>query len=200
MPRPKLHDEALRARLLEQAGLTLSTQGLAAVSLRRLAADAGTSTTAVYSLFGGKPALLKALLDEAFRRLGAHLARVAPTADPLQDVVALGLAHRDAALADPHLYDVMFGTAAAGLPLDDTSAEAAASTFEPLRQAVDRAAAAGLLAPQADPATVTLAVWAVVHGLTSSQLRDLGPVTAGDPKVVFETVLRTSVAGWSAGG
>ena len=55
VPRPKVHDAALRARLLECAGATLSTRGLAALSLRTLAADVGTSTTAVYALFGGKP-------------------------------------------------------------------------------------------------------------------------------------------------
>lgn len=199
MPRPKVHDEALRARLLEQAGQTLSTQGLAALSLRRLAADTATSTTAVYSLFGGKPALLRAVLDEAFRRLGAHLHRVGPTPDPLEDVVTLGLAYRDSALADPHLYDVMFGGLAVGAPVGAASAEAAAEAFEPLRRVVDRAADAGLLRSGADPATVTLAVWSVVHGLITTQLRDTGPPTTGDPKVVFETVLRASVAGWAAG-
>jgi AcrR family transcriptional regulator len=198
MPRPKVHDEALRARLLEQAGQTLSTQGLAALSLRKLAADAGTSTTAVYSLFGGKPALLKALVDESFRRLGAHLARVTPTADPVADVVALGLAYRDSALGDPHLYEVMFGGMPAGL-LDDGSGAAAAATFEPLRRAVERVGASGGLRPGADPATVTLALWATLHGLVSMELREIGPPSPGDPKVVFEVVLRAAVDTWCTG-
>ena len=34
VPRPKVHDAALRLRLLECAGATLSTRGLAALSLR----------------------------------------------------------------------------------------------------------------------------------------------------------------------
>ena len=58
MPRPKTHDDALRRRLLERAGELLSTEGPGAVSLRKIATDVNTSTTAVYSLFGGKPALL----------------------------------------------------------------------------------------------------------------------------------------------
>ncbi|AEA27424.1 MULTISPECIES: TetR/AcrR family transcriptional regulator [Pseudonocardia] len=194
MPRPKVHDEALRARLLEQAGQTLSTQGLGALSLRRLAADAETSTTAVYSLFGGKPALLSALVDEAFRRLAMHLERVRTTDDPCEDLVSLGLAYRESALADPHLYDVMFG-AAAGSP-DDTDPAAARPAFVPLRRAADRAAVAGRLRPGAGPETVTLAVWAVLHGLTSAELRGVGPGCADDVKVVFETVLRATVAAW----
>ncbi|ODU02618.1 MAG: hypothetical protein ABS81_17100 [Pseudonocardia sp. SCN 72-86] len=190
MPRPKVHDEALRARLLEQAGETLSTQGLDALSLRKLAADADTSTTAVYSLFGGKPALLAALVDEAFRRLAAHLERVRTTDDPVDDLVALGLAYRDSALADPHLYDVMFG----GLAREGDPPFA--SAFAPLRRAADRAAADGRLRAGVEPETVTLAVWATLHGLTAAELRGVGPGCADDVKVVFETVLRATVAGW----
>jgi AcrR family transcriptional regulator len=195
MPRPKVHDESLRARLLEQAGQTLSTQGLAALSLRRLAADAGTSTTAVYSLFGGKPALLTALFDEAFRRLGEHLGRVTVTDDPLADLVTLGLAYRDSAIADPHFYDVMFGGPTGGRP-DGAPATAAAATFEPLHRFVARAVDRGALRADADPATVALALWATLHGLTSLQLHGINPPADDDPKVVFETVVRACVDGW----
>ena len=72
MARPKVHDEALRGRLLERARAVLSADGPAALSLRTLARDCETSTTAVYSLFGGKPGLLTALFDDAFRSLGAQ--------------------------------------------------------------------------------------------------------------------------------
>ena len=82
MPRTKVHDAALRTRLLECAGATLSTGGLAALSLRALAADVGTSTTAVYALFGGKPGLLEALHAEAFSRLGARLDATPAAQDP----------------------------------------------------------------------------------------------------------------------
>ncbi|WP_214367505.1 TetR/AcrR family transcriptional regulator [Pseudonocardia sp. H11422] len=198
MPRPKVHDESLRIRLLEAAGQTLSTQGLAALSLRRLAADVGTSTTAVYSLFGGKPGLLKALFDEAFRRLGMHLATVSPSDDPIEDLVALGLAYRDSALADPHFYDVMFTGSKADLPLDEQSMAAAAETFQPLVRLVERAIAAQALRPDADPAAVSMSLWAMVHGLVSLQLRNFLPPGAGDPKVVFEAAVRANVDGWRA--
>ena len=47
MARPKVHDEVLRGRLLDRARTLLSTDGPAALSLRTLARDCGTSTTAV---------------------------------------------------------------------------------------------------------------------------------------------------------
>jgi AcrR family transcriptional regulator len=197
VPRPKVHDDALGVRLLECAGHTLSRQGLAALSLRTLAAQVGTSTTAVYALFGGKPGLLKALFDEAFRRLGAHLAAVTTTDDPLEDLVRLGLAYRDSALADPHFYDVMFSGVLGDLPLDDASRAAAEATFTPLVRIVERATANGSLHTDVDPRTVSLALWALVHGLVSLNLRHLAP-GAADPMAIFETALRAAVQGWRA--
>lgn len=102
MPRPRTHDDALRARLLDRAATLVSEHGTDALGLRGLAADVGTSTTAVYSLFGGKPELVRELGDLAERRFTEHL-RGADGADP----VALGMAYRRAALADPHLYAIM---------------------------------------------------------------------------------------------
>jgi AcrR family transcriptional regulator len=189
--RPKVHDEALRVRLLEHAGATLSTRGLAALSLRTLAAEVGTSTTAVYALFGGKPGLLEALHAEAFARLAAHLDAAVTGADPLEDLVALGRAYRESALADPHFYDVMFGGT---LPPGERWRAAAAPIFRPVVRLVERAVDGGALRPGADPATISLALWATVHGLVSLHLRGLQP--AGAPEQVFEVALRAAVAGW----
>jgi len=108
MARPRTHDEALRLKLLDRAGELIAADGPKALSLRKLAADAGTSTTAVYSLFGSKPDLVNALYTEGFRRFGARMAGTALTGDPVEDLVALGSAYRASALADPNLYGIMF--------------------------------------------------------------------------------------------
>jgi AcrR family transcriptional regulator len=193
VPRPKVHDSALRLRLLEHAGETLSTGGLGALSLRTLAAAVGTSTTAVYALFGGKPGLLEALHAEAFSRLGARLHAVPVGADPVADLVALGRAYRDAALDDPHLYEVMFGGA---LPAGEQWWASAAAAFRPVVALVERAVDTGALRPGTDPATVSLALWATVHGLVSLHLRGLHPADAPAPDEVFDQALRAAVAGW----
>jgi AcrR family transcriptional regulator len=195
VPRPKVHDAALRLRLLECAGATLSTRGLAALSLRTLAADVGTSTTAVYALFGGKPGLLAALHAEAFARLSARLNAVPLGADPVEDLVALGRAYRDAALAEPHFYEVMFGGA---LPADERCWVVAAPTLRPVADVVQRAATGGVLRPDLDPATVSLALWATVHGLVSLHLRGLHPADTPAPATVVDAALRAVVAGWLA--
>jgi AcrR family transcriptional regulator len=193
VPRPKVHDAALRLRLLECAGTTLSTGGLAALSLRTLAAAVGTSTTAVYALFGGKPGLLEALNAEAFSRLGARLGAVPVGADPVEDLIALGRAYRDAALADPHFYDVMFGGA---LPPGEQWWAVAAPAFRPVVELVERAVAGGALRQGTQAATVSFALWATVHGLVSLHLRGLHPADAPTPDEVFDLALRAAVAGW----
>ncbi len=195
VPRPKVHDAALRLRLLECAGATLSTGGLGALSLRTLAAAVGTSTTAVYALFGGKPGLLEALHAEAFSRLAARLAAVPVGADPLEDLVALGRAYRDAALAEPHFYDVMFGVPQ---PAGERWWAVAAPAFRPVVDLVERAVAGGVLRSGIEPATVSLALWATVHGLVSLHLRGLHPPGAAAPDQVFDLALHAAVAGWRA--
>jgi len=190
--RPKVHDAALRIRLLECAGATLSTHGLAALSLRTLAADVGTSTTAVYALFGGKPGLLEALHAEAFRRFAARLDAVRSGPDPVEDLVALGRAYRESALADPHFYEVMFGAR----PAVEQSGAVAEPIVRPMIALVERAAAVGLLRPGAEPAAVSLALWATVHGLVALHLRGLRPADGPAPDEVFDLALRAAVAGW----
>jgi AcrR family transcriptional regulator len=193
--RPKLHDDALRIRLLDTAGTLLTSEGPGALSLRRLAAEAGTSTSAVYALFGGKPGILRALFIEAFTRFAAHLDTVTPSEHPLADILALGHAYRASALADPHLYAVMFGSPVPGFeptPEDYAHAEA---TFTPLLDAVRRAVAAGLLV-NADPRLIATALWANVHGLVSLELRGATPTGAVPPGEFFETAIRATLEGW----
>lgn len=196
MARPKLHDDALRTRLLDTAGALLTSEGPEALSLRRLAAEAGTSTSAVYALFGGKPGILRGLFIEAFTRFAAHLDQVTLSGDPLADILALGHAYRASALANPHLYAMMFGSPVPGFepaPEDYAHAEA---TFTTLLDAVRRAVAAGLLI-DTDPGLIATALWANVHGLVSLELRYAMPAEAVPPADVFEAAIRANLAGWS---
>ena len=194
MPRPKTHDDALRVRLLDRAGELLSTEGPGALSLRRLAADVNTSTTAVYSLFGGKSALLNALYDEAFRRFGERVAQVPETEDPVEDIVRMGLVYRESALADPQFYLVMFGRAGPGFEPAEESREAARRTFLPVVRNVGRAVRAGLFAevPHEDAA---LALWGLAHGLVSLEINgNLPPGVEVAP--MYERAVRAQADGW----
>jgi AcrR family transcriptional regulator len=195
--RPKLHDDALRVRLLEQAVRTLSEDGPEGLRLRQLAADVGTSTTAVYSLFGGKPGLMAAVFDEAFARFGRRMAEIEYSGDPRADLLALGLAYRDSALAEPHFYQVMFGPVGGVFEPGPESAERAWGTFRPLVDAVRRSIEAGRLR-DVRPETIATSLWACVHGLVSLELRALLPPDAGPPEELYRQTLRAMGAGWRA--
>ena len=194
VPRPKVHDEALRARLLDRAAETLSTDGPDGLSLRKLAADAGTSTTAVYSLFGGKPALLRELYLEAFRRFGERLSTVKRSGDPVEDLVRLGIAYRESARADPHLYEIMFSTTIPGFEPDADAIRQAVGTLQPLLEMVRSGIESGHFAGHRDE-EIALASWALVHGLVS--LESQGHLPPGiDVAANFETVIRAQARGW----
>ncbi|HEX4721433.1 MAG TPA: TetR/AcrR family transcriptional regulator [Pseudonocardiaceae bacterium] len=195
MARPKVHDEALRLRLLDEAGRLLSAEGAAGLSLRRIATDAGTSTTAVYSLFGGKPELVRALFLEAFGRFATRLAAVALGADPAENLVRLGIAYREAALADPHLYAVMFGRAVPEFTPDAPDREVSLSAMRPLLEAVRAGIAAGVLVP-APPETIVVALWGYAHGLVSLELNDAVP-EGFDVATVYEAAVRAAIRGWT---
>ncbi|HEU5470413.1 MAG TPA: TetR/AcrR family transcriptional regulator [Actinophytocola sp.] len=194
MPRPRTHDEALRVRLLDRAGVLLSTKGAGALSLRRLAADVGTSTTAVYSLFGGKPALVRELFVEAFHRFGSHLRAVPRTDDPGEDLIQLGLAYRRSALADPHLYPVMFTNTVPGFEPDEQVGQEALAALTPLIEAVRAGIAAGVF-PDVPATMVVMSCWGLAHGMVSLELNGYVPEEL-DPDAAYERVLRANLAGW----
>lgn len=176
MARPRTHDDALRTRLLEVASRTTSEHGEAGVTVRSVAAEAGTSPSAVYALFGSREQLLAAVTAEGFRRFAEHLAAVPRTDDPRADLRALGLAYRASALADPHFYRVMFERGIGPAHDDETLAPPAPEpttpsprrdTFGVLRDAVARVIPD---APAERVETVALGLWALAHGLVSLEL------------------------------
>ncbi len=64
----------------------------------------------VYTRFGGKQQLLASTYRQGFDRLGATLTDAARTSgDPLRVLAEIGRAYRQAALASPTLYSLMFG-------------------------------------------------------------------------------------------
>src|SRR5687767_2427375 len=119
----------VRARLIAAAAKILAEGGPESVSVRRVAAEIGTSTMAVYTHFGGKPELLRAVCIEGFRHLAERLAEVEATDDAIADIAALGRAYRRSALEDPHLFAAMFGRNVAEVMATDEERIDALATF-----------------------------------------------------------------------
>jgi len=194
--RPSSYDEQLRIRLVAVTADTIARSGTDAVSLRRLAAAAGTSTNAIYALFGSKPGLVAAVVDEDRRSFGAaQAAALDPSRDSREDAIALGHAYRDWALDHPDLYTVMFGGRTV---LNDRTAPDAdpVPSIAPLVSAVERLVADGVV--RGDTVLeVAWTIWSVAHGMVSLEIAEGVPRRAGR-RDVYDRALRVMLDGWSA--
>ena len=170
MPAVKTHTSGLAGELVDAAGRILAAEGVGALTLRRLAQTAGTSTMAVYTLFGDKQGLLAAMYREGYRRLGAAMADAAQGVDdPLEAMVRYGRAYRAAALANPHLYDLMFGRPVPAFQPDADAQAVAEATFRPLVAGAQRCLDAGAFIGD-DAERIAFHLWAVSHGMVSLEL------------------------------
>jgi len=168
---PRAADPAVRTALVEAAAQMLAERG--DVTARSLAAATGSSTTALYTHFGGMPGLWRAVRQEGFTRLARRLAVVPRTDDPVQDLAALGATYVASARLDPFLYRAMFDAAA---DLEDPAA--ADAVFGGLVECADRARRAGRFDEDADPLAVATRFWAAGHGLTMLVLTSVLPADA----------------------
>lgn len=195
MARPRIHDEELRSRLLVAAAETVAQHGVDSLSLRKLAAAQGTSTTAIYSLFGGRVELLVALFASAFAGFGASQRSVPVTGDHAVDLRELAGAYRLWALRNPHLYAVMFGGI---LSTIDVAAEArhADAAMDPLRAAVSNGVAAGAIGG-ASVETISRSFWAMVHGLVSLELAIPAAPDDHNRRESFEAGAAAVLRGWT---
>ncbi|WP_316245481.1 TetR/AcrR family transcriptional regulator [Gordonia sp. OPL2] len=189
MARPKVHTDELSERLLEEAVHIVGERGVSALSVRDVARAAGTSTSAVYSLFGNKEGLIRGVLVAAFDSFAA-----AQEADPSEDVAAnlsgLGVRYVAWALEHPRLYELMFGETLAGIASSQETEAASARAIAPLRQGVRSAIESGLFR-RADVDTIVASLWSQVHGM--AMLLSSGRFPAGADPVAAATAV---IDGW----
>jgi AcrR family transcriptional regulator len=176
--RPTTAPDPLRTTLVDAAAKLIAAEGTTAPTLRRVADEAGTSTMAIYTHFGGMAELRRAVRWEGFRRLAADLAEVDDGDDPLVHVVGLCLTYCRNAIANPGLYRVMFMEEA----LDDEDAAVCAGTFEVLIGALAACVEAGRLAP-ADPVELATRLWVAGHGIVTLQLARALPEAVAEATV-----------------
>lgn len=191
---PRRTDPQLATALLEAAAQLLAEEGTAGLTTRRLAAAVGTSTTVVYTHFGGMDNLVRAMVHEGFARLHSRMSTVVATGDAVADIMALGYAYRANALDHPQLYLVMFGSAAlGGFALADGDRQHGRYTLEPLVEAVARAIAQDRFRP-GDPLLTAQNMWISLHGLVSLELGGY-LISPYDAETCFEAQLRSLMVG-----
>jgi len=192
MGRPREHDERTARALLDAAERAVDIGGTQSLSIRLVAAEVGSTTRAVYSLFGSKHGLLVALGSRASEILGAAIRALSTTDDPRADLVDAGiLVFRCFALEHPSLFSI-------GVQMTST---ARASEFNPalfvafaeLEARVARLGDAGVLGRRSvrDAAT---AFHALCEGLAAVELRGL----MRDEERLWRDALSTLVYGFAS--
>ncbi|MCU1448705.1 MAG: transcriptional regulator [Acidimicrobiales bacterium] len=183
-----LREELLAAteRLLVQTG------DEEAVSIRDIADAVGVSPPAIYLHFSDKDALIFAVCAARFTDLHRALeAAAAPVDDPLESLIARGMAYVRFGVENPEQYRILFmrrGTKRSVLPDELRSTDA----FGDLLSAVERCLETGVLPARTVALDVALELWAAAHGVASLLIGIKGFPWPDD---FAERVLRTYVRG-----
>jgi AcrR family transcriptional regulator len=160
------HHGNLRAALLDQAEQTLREQGLEGLALRDLARQLGVSHGAPRRHFADRQALLDALAESGFARLGTELRAAAASAgeDYQARLHATSAAYVRFAITDAALLELMFARKhheqAAALN------EAADRAFSLILELIEEGQTSGLLEP-GEPERIALLLFATMHGIAA---------------------------------
>ncbi len=172
------HHGALRDSVLQAAATVIERDGVAALSLRSVAADLGVSHTAFRHHFGSREGVLNALATAGHLSLADELRETSAATGSFLEVgvayVRWALVHRGefAVMFQPDLLD----TTEPGLRA------ARAETFAVLGAGVAGLSAAGA---QEDAAAAVIAGWSIVHGIATLAITGnldaaaVGPLVAG---------------------
>jgi AcrR family transcriptional regulator len=192
MGRPKEHDEATRQRLLDAAERLSATNGWDALTVRRIAEEAGTSTRAVYALFGSKEGLEQALHEVMFRRLRDLIQGRERSDDPRQDLINLALAYRRWAIERPERYALAMHrfVGQRRRPRSPEGIAVSQAALQELRDAIQRCHDAGLLVEDRVPEEVVTLLRASVHGL--AEFENLG-MLAPDPEAYWLAAVSATI-------
>jgi AcrR family transcriptional regulator len=179
--------------LVRAADLVLRRDGMAGVTVRAVAAEAGVAPMGVYSRFGSKDGLVDVLLVRGFDGLRAAVAP-AGEVDADERLRAAGVRYRGYALANREYYEAMFVASRAG-PASAEVAEHACAAFGELVGHVEYGMAAGTI--RAGDATETAQrIWSAVHGAVALELNGL--VLTPDAEQTFLGVLDVVAVGLAA--
>jgi AcrR family transcriptional regulator len=163
-----------RSLILEAALRLLTDEGHSALTVRRVATEAGCSTIGVYTWFGGKDGLVDAVWRDGFASFERALRRAKPLDGKFGMLRAQAAAYRKWALRNPRYYRVMFMNAVVDHQPSEELVQVSLAAYLALQNAVQTAANKGELATE-DLDAVAMACWGTVHGLVAIELSSAAP-------------------------
>ncbi|HEY3791625.1 MAG TPA: TetR/AcrR family transcriptional regulator [Bradyrhizobium sp.] len=168
------HHGALRDALLEAAERVLERDGLAGLTLRAVAREAGVSHAAPTHHFGDLTGLVSELAAIGFRQFNAAMVAAGASSEvPLEQGIARAHAYVGYAQAHPGMYGLMFRTERLDMKRPSLH-EAANAAFAGLAGAIgaSRHEQISAQALSLDQAAAIARAWSLVHGFTMLLLDD----------------------------
>jgi len=165
------HHGALRDALLQAAARVLERDGLAGLTLRAVAREAGVSHAAPTHHFGDLTGLLSELAAIGYRMFNAAMVAANNSeAHPLMKGMASAKAYVAFAQAHPGMYGLMFRNERLDMTRPSLH-EAATASFAGLARGVgagrqEKISGAALEALSLDQAAAIARAWSLVHGFT----------------------------------
>jgi AcrR family transcriptional regulator len=176
----------------------VAEDGPGALSVRAVASEAGTTTRAVYSLFGSKDGLVDALAQRAFELLQAGLDELPQTDDSAADLVDAGAGvFRRFVRTHPSLFRIAFQRVVPGLQPGPKLTAARSGALSRLEARIESVKLAGGLGRKSvQQATVELN--AMCEGLANAELRGaaLRILPEGAEERAWRDALETVVQGF----
>ena len=194
MGRPREHDQLTATALLAAGERAVDEGGLDALSVRGVAAEAATTTRAVYSLFGSRDGLIAALGAHTYDLLRTALERLPQTADPQADMVEAGLMFRRFALEHPALFSIGIQRTHASSELWPQFRAAANDSLAVLSRRLARLQDGELLAGRT-VRDATIQFHALCEGLAALELREALP--ANDAERIWREAFTALIAGFT---
>lgn len=172
------HHGDLKRALLEAAMTLLRAEGVEGLTLRAVARAAGVSPSAPYRHFADRRALIAAIAEDGFRRLGDALREAMQSAPGPLGFRQVAVAYVGFAHENPAEYRVMFGAEVARTEDLPGLQETSRGVLRFVEGGLRGLQAAGRVGP-GDPWLMALAVWASLHGLVmlslDGQTADIAP-------------------------
>lgn len=191
------HHGDLRASLVKTAAQLLEKKGVSALSLRRVAREAGVSHTAPYRHFRDKQALLEAVAASGFEALEARLDEVVEKHpdDARRQIIEASRVYLDETLTHPERAHLMFGGFIDPETRSATLSEAIESSFMKFVEAIRRGEES--LFRDLPTRDLVIALWSAIHGLAllaiGGRIRDMDPEL--DPNALVERMVENLFAG-----
>jgi AcrR family transcriptional regulator len=177
--------------LIAAAEVVLRRDGVAGLTMRAVAEEAGTAQTTVYNRFGDKKALVEELMIRFLDRIAAVLGS-GDEPDMRDRLVGTALRFREFFLANPTFFEVLYEMPFPRGELRPEVHHHAAGAMAALRRVVELAMVAGVISGPGNAISVTQQLWWAMHGAVSLELKGLilTPDRDASYRAYLETFLR----------